>query len=112
MSTTTILKYKTAYTKQSVTSYKNTREQVVPEPGLVFTTGASFYIYHIDPPDETTQGFPASFKAYRVFSVNHLTQEVYVDASITYVHSFSPSKKRDVYHVDLPLRWGVVTMVI
>ena len=56
--------YKSNYTTRPWTSYKNTREQVVPEVGLVFSIGReSYYIFNVAPPNmvsppKDTQGFP------------------------------------------------------
>ena len=110
--------YKSNYTTRPWTSYKNTREQVVPEVGLVFSIGReSYYIFNVAPPNmvsppKDTQGFPAYFQAFKVKSVSHIHEDVDVDESVSFLFEYKDSKKKDMYVQDSSLTWGTVFMII
>jgi hypothetical protein len=80
--------YKETFSIAPVTSFGRTRDQVVPEIGLVVD---DHIIISLLGPTKTTQGFPSSFRAVKIVDWNYV-DECTVDSENVIVYRFKNSK--------------------
>ena len=98
-----------------LTAYGNTRSQVIPTFGLVFSADNSPFIIYQVSNTINPRGFPESFKAYPMkrengnLLYNVRTRTAEVDKNDSKTFNFAVLKYEDAYQFDYNnLHWGVI----